>query len=97
MQTSAEMEKSDDDSENADWILESLVAYLRGPVWVTPILNFLEEKSVGKFSHNMCQKRLFGVISIFLSLVFEGDEDHEEEYRQIHEQFRNLVVRIFSY
>ena len=50
MQTSAGMEKSDDDSENADWILESLVAYLRGPVWVTPILNFLEEKSVGNCS-----------------------------------------------
>jgi hypothetical protein len=56
MQTSAEMEKSEDDSENADWILESLVAYLRGPVWVTPILNFLEEKSVGNCSYSMCQK-----------------------------------------
>lgn len=32
---------------NADWILDSLVMYLRGPVWLTPILNFVEQKSVG--------------------------------------------------
>ena len=32
---------------NADWILESLVAYLRGPIWNVPIINFMEQKSVG--------------------------------------------------
>lgn len=32
---------------NADWILDSLVAYLRGPIWIMPILNFIEQKSVG--------------------------------------------------
>ena len=32
----------------AEWILESLVIYLSGPIWVTPILNFIEQKSVGK-------------------------------------------------
>ena len=34
--------------ENADWILESLVSYLSSPVWNVPILNFMEQKSVGK-------------------------------------------------
>lgn len=33
---------------NADWILDSLVAYLRGPIWIMPILNFVEQKSVGE-------------------------------------------------
>ena len=33
---------------NPDWILDSLVAYLRGPVWLTPIINFVEQNSVGK-------------------------------------------------
>lgn len=36
-----------DIENNADWILDSLVAYLRGPIWITPILNFMEQKSVG--------------------------------------------------
>lgn len=43
-----EQAKSETDNENnADWILDSLVAYLRGPIWNTPILNFIEQKSVG--------------------------------------------------
>lgn len=43
-----EQTKGDTDNENnADWILDSLVAYLRGPIWNTPILNFIEQKSVG--------------------------------------------------
>ena len=32
---------------DSDWILDSLVAYLRGPVWIMPILTFIEQKSVG--------------------------------------------------
>ncbi|KZS02995.1 Cilia- and flagella-associated protein 36 [Daphnia magna] len=42
------MEATDDvpEENNADWILDSLVAYLQGPVWITPILNFVEQKSV---------------------------------------------------
>lgn len=49
------MEKTEDPSAGsepsetkAEWILESLVIYLSGPIWVTPILNFIEQKSVGK-------------------------------------------------
>ncbi len=40
-------EESAENENNADWILDSLVAYLRGPIWITPILNFVEQKSVG--------------------------------------------------
>ena len=36
------------DEENEQWILDSLVMYLRGPIWNVPILNFIEEKSVSK-------------------------------------------------
>ncbi|KAI9560801.1 hypothetical protein GHT06_011753 [Daphnia sinensis] len=45
---SSAMEATDDvpEEHNADWILDSLVAYLQGPVWITPILNFVEQKSV---------------------------------------------------
>ncbi|XP_057371930.2 cilia- and flagella-associated protein 36-like [Daphnia carinata] len=45
---SSAMEATDGvpEENNADWILDSLVAYLQGPVWITPILNFVEQKSV---------------------------------------------------
>ena len=36
------------EDENEQWILDSLVMYLRGPIWNMPILNFIEEKSVSK-------------------------------------------------
>lgn len=47
------MEEENKGEENhpaadSDWILDSLVAYLRGPIWVMPILTFIEQKSVGK-------------------------------------------------
>lgn len=42
--------ENNENPDNADWILDSLVAYLRGPIWLTPILNFVEQKSVGKSS-----------------------------------------------
>lgn len=50
---SSAMEATDDvpEENNADWILDSLVAYLQGPVWITPILNFVEQKSVGVLKH----------------------------------------------
>lgn len=46
---SSAMEATDEmpAENNADWILDSLVAYLQGPIWITPILNFMEQKSVG--------------------------------------------------
>ncbi len=34
-----------------DWIFDSLIGFLRGPVWNVPILTFLEHKSLGKYSH----------------------------------------------
>lgn len=77
---------------NPDWILDSLVAYLRGPVWLTPIVNFVEQNSVGKHSRQHCLN--FTKLHCFeSSLVFEGEESEqlEAEYQKIHDNFRNLV------
>jgi len=43
----ADSETNMEDSSSSDWILDSLVTYLRGPIWIMPILNFIEQKSVG--------------------------------------------------
>lgn len=52
-------------------MLDSLVGFLRGPVWNVPVLTFIEQKS----------------------LIFEPGEDerNEEEYKKIHEEYKNLV------
>lgn len=57
------------DADN--WVFDSLVGFLRGPVWNVPILTFIEHKS----------------------LVFEPgeDEQNEEEYKKIHDDYKNLV------
>jgi len=39
--------------ESEKWILDSLVMYLRGPIWNVPILNFIDEKSVSKWARNL--------------------------------------------
>ena len=62
------MEETSVDENSPDWILESLVAYLRGPVWITPIENFIEQKSVGKFDKKRKRNiRLHANIMIFYS------------------------------
>ena len=30
-----------------DWIFDSLIGFLRGPVWNVPILTYIEHKSLG--------------------------------------------------
>merc|ERR1712227_1040338 len=54
-----------------NWVFDSLVGFLRGPVWNVPILTFIEHKS----------------------LIFEPDEDdkNEKEYKNIHDDYKNLV------
>eukprot|EP00090_Calanus_glacialis_P025543 TRINITY_DN3994_c0_g1_i2.p1 TRINITY_DN3994_c0_g1~~TRINITY_DN3994_c0_g1_i2.p1 ORF type:complete len:337 (+),score=97.02 TRINITY_DN3994_c0_g1_i2:42-1013(+) len=58
-------------AESDNWVFDSLVGFLRGPVWNVPILTFIEHKS----------------------LVFEPEEDeqNEEEYKKIHDDYKNLV------
>ena len=36
------------DPEDA-WIFDSLVGFLRGPVWHVPVLSFIEQKSLSRF------------------------------------------------
>ena len=39
------------EKESADeWVFDSLVGFLRGPVWNVPILTFIEHKSLSKWS-----------------------------------------------
>lgn len=40
---------SKNDTDDASWVLESLVGFLKGPVWNLSILNFIEQKSVSKY------------------------------------------------
>jgi hypothetical protein len=36
--------------EDESWVLDSLVGFLRGPVWNVPVLTFIEHKSLSKIS-----------------------------------------------
>lgn len=35
------------DLESGEWVLDSLVGYLRSPAWQETLMKFLEDKSVG--------------------------------------------------
>lgn len=43
--------KDGDDIGSGEWVLDSLVGYLRSPVWQEPLVKFLEDKSVGKLNY----------------------------------------------
>ncbi|XP_042905794.1 cilia- and flagella-associated protein 36 [Parasteatoda tepidariorum] len=55
--------------EQLEWVFDSLVEFLRGPIWNIPVLTFIEQKSV----------------------VFEPGAENEEEFKKIHEAYKNLV------
>ena len=85
-------------ADGADnWVFDSLVNFLRGPIWNVPILTLIENKSLGS-EHMTIQTRdaetLFQLLwHSFLSPVFEpeGEKEHEAEYKKIHEDYKNLV------
>ena len=41
----AESDATDPDS----WIYDSLVGFLKGPVWQVPVMSFIEQKSLSKY------------------------------------------------
>ena len=77
-------------AESDNWVFDSLVGFLRGPVWNVPILTFIEHKSLGNF-------RAWEFLKWNDFSVFEPDEDdqNDAEYKKIHEDYKNLVGNIF--
>ena len=39
---------SKDEETEDSWVFDSLVGFLRGPVWCVPVMTFIEQKSLGK-------------------------------------------------
>ena len=74
------------DADN--WVFDSLVGFLRGPVWNVPILTFIEHKSLGNDKANMFKKHESKSCAVFEP---GEDEQNEEEYKKIHDDYKNLV------
>ena len=43
--------KSPQSDDPDSWIYDSLVGFLKGPVWQVPVMSFVEQKSLSKFIH----------------------------------------------
>ena len=41
------------------WVYDSLVGFLRGPVWHVPVMTFIEQKSLSKY---LLPDRLFSLL-----------------------------------
>ena len=47
--TKATVKSESPRDEGADaWVFDSLVGFLRGPVWCVPVMTFIEQKSLSK-------------------------------------------------
>ncbi|XP_054712662.1 cilia- and flagella-associated protein 36-like isoform X1 [Uloborus diversus] len=62
------------DDETFSWVFESLVGFLKGPVWEAAVLTYIEKKSV----------------------VFDPVEGNEDEYKKLHNEYKNLVDTMLS-
>ena len=43
------MSPEHDSTDPDSWIYDSLVGFLKGPVWQVPIMSFIEQKSLSKY------------------------------------------------
>ena len=43
------MSPEHDSTDHDSWIYDSLVGFLKGPVWQVPIMSFIEQKSLSKY------------------------------------------------
>lgn len=54
------------DKDDSAWVFDSLIGFLQGPIWSSPLMTFIEEKSLG--SYNV----VGNVFTEMLSLRFVG-------------------------
>lgn len=50
------------DKDDSAWVFDSLIGFLQGPIWSTPLITFIEEKSLSKLKY-LCNE-LFYIIYI---------------------------------
>ena len=46
------MSKKEKKDLEDSWVYDSLVGFLRGPVWHVPVMTFIEQKSLSKYLPN---------------------------------------------
>lgn len=74
------MEKVDDKND-ASWVLDSLVGFLKSPVWNLSVLNFIEQKSV-IFEPETDDD--------------EQNDALEQEYSSVFNQFKQMVDTLLA-
>lgn len=52
-----------------DWILESVMAYLRSPEYTTPVMNFIDEKCIVFDTEEESKLEFTAIHAEFVSLV----------------------------
>lgn len=80
-----------DTQQSDNWVFDCLVGFLRGPVWSVPVNTFIEHKSLGRVP-----LYFYTAVSIIIIAVFEPDsgDKNAEEYKKIHEDYKNLVRKL---
>ena len=71
-----------------DWVVDSLVVYLKSSMWRTPVDKFIKQNCTGELLY----------IYIFLKLpsrknhtVFDSEEENKFLYTDIHKNYKKLV------
>lgn len=72
-----------------DDLLTKFLDFLNCPIWVMPVMSFLEQKSLGEY---LCRSTfaLFSNCS-FAIKAFDSDKTDDRLYRSIHTEYRHLV------
>ena len=97
-----QLEEGEDENNDEDqtWVVDSLIGFLKSPLWSSSLNNFVDQMSVGKLF--LIAQNIFSLINYLYFVVFEPDDiedehgsvQHRAEYESIFKQYRSLVDRL---
>lgn len=79
-----------------DWVLDSLVGFLKSPTWSSAVSSFTDKNCVGESSSSTdlcCPPAAMRVVFVFPA-VFDPGEENKFSYTDIHREYQKLVSSI---
>lgn len=93
------IEIEEQSSSGNEWVLDSLVGFLKGPLWSQPLFSFLDEKSVGELRQLLL---LAAVPSPRLCChspsVFDPEDDgsNDKEYEIVFKEYNDWIGKLLE-
>lgn len=91
--------KSDEEEDEQTWVLDSLVGFLKSPIWSSSLNNFIDQMSIGELLFTHTKSIRSSLLAVFEPDDIEdaeGNVQHRVEFESIFKQYRSLVDQLIT-